>query len=64
MEKNITITTTENNTTYTIFDITGKQIISGNLHENNIRMNELPTGVYIVKIDNNKEILYQTFIKN
>ncbi|WP_452230489.1 MULTISPECIES: FG-GAP-like repeat-containing protein [unclassified Lacinutrix] len=39
-----------NNAVYTIYDITGKQILNGNLKENTIHVSKLNSGIYILKI--------------
>jgi len=39
-----------NNAVYTIYDITGKQVLNANLNSNTINVSKLSTGIYVLKI--------------
>lgn len=39
-----------NNAVYTIYDITGKQVLNANLNSNTINVSQLSTGIYVLKI--------------
>jgi len=48
------------NSSYSIFSMTGKLLFEGKLTSNKINVSELPKGIYLLKIENNKK----TFIVN
>jgi uncharacterized delta-60 repeat protein len=48
---------------YEIFDFLGKKVISGNLNQNEINVNELSKGVYVLKISTHKGISTTKFVK-
>lgn len=52
------------NTSYTLYDIFGKNVLSGNLNTNNdININNLSSGVYLIKLDNSKGTSTMKFVK-
>ena len=50
-------------TEYEIFDILGKSITKGKINENQISINSLSKGIYILKVKNEEKIFNQKFIK-
>ncbi|WP_442266241.1 endonuclease [Tenacibaculum sp. ZS6-P6] len=51
------------NITYRIISLLGQEISKGYLNSNQIQVNELKTGVYILEINDGEEIMTQKFIK-
>lgn len=49
---NVSTTGLLNDTVTAIYDLTGRQVLYGKLSENTINVSTLPTGIYILKIDN------------
>ncbi len=48
---------------YSIYNLLGKEVQSDFLKENNISINELNTGVYILKLKNENNTIQQKFVK-
>lgn len=52
------------NTKFEILNMLGEVIKKGNIHQNQISIEELKNGMYVLKIYNEKKILINQFIKN
>ena len=52
------------NSFISIYDINGKKIISQKIDNNNIDISSLPTGIYLLKLYNDEQILTTRLIKN
>ena len=52
-----------NNAKYTIYDITGKQILNASLKSNTINVSKLSTGIYVLKITVDGKSKTQKIIK-
>jgi len=54
----------ENNTKFVVFDITGKVVNSGILQNNYVSTNNLPEGMYVIKIFIKEKVIQKKFIVN
>ena len=59
----IKLTTESNYITYHIFNMIGKEVLSGVLENETIKVDSLQAGIYFMKIDDGEEQMIQRFIK-
>lgn len=53
----------EDNSTFTIFDLLGKQVLAGNLTQKTINVEALKQGLYLLKVKSNNQETQTKFIK-
>lgn len=58
------INCSEQHVSYHIYDMTGRQVLSGNTYNGQIAIDQLQQGSYVIQLQNtNKELVKKTFIK-
>ena len=48
--------------TYNIYNISGQKVLSGNINNNKININNLQTGIYIIELNTNNKIIREKLI--